>query len=128
MSFPRVVLWLATANFVVAGAFALLFPATNASLIQLEPGGVTAFSDLRAVYGGLRLGIGCFLAWAAVTRALRVGLLLTATLFAGNILGRVVSLAADGVPAPAALGLLAFEMVALGVAGLAAARSRQPAA
>ena len=80
MSFAKLVLWLSAANWLVAGTFALAAPAANASLIQLELGGIISFSDLRAVYGGLRIGIGCFLAWAASTGHWRPGLIAAAAL------------------------------------------------
>ena len=120
MSFAKLVLWLSAGNWLVAGTFALAAPAANASLIQLELGGIISFSDLRAVYGGLRIGIGCFLAWAASTGHWRPGLIAAAALFGGNVLGRLVSLLADGVPESPGLLLLGFELLGVVLVGVRA--------
>ena len=122
MSFAKLVLWFAALNWLAAGAFALALPAANASIIQLELGGIISSSDLRAVYGGLRVGIGCFLAWTASTGHWRPGLIAEAALFGGNVLGRLVSLLADGVPESPGLLLLGFELFGLVLAGVALAR------
>jgi hypothetical protein len=111
-----------------AGFFALALPAANASIIHLELGGIISFSDLRAVYGGLRVGIGCFLAWAASTGHWRPGLIAAAALFGGNVLGRLVSLLADGVPEAPGLLLLGFELFGVVLVGVALARREVSAA
>ncbi|HME72229.1 MAG TPA: DUF4345 family protein [Myxococcota bacterium] len=128
MSFAKLVLWFSALNWLAAGTFALALPATNASIIQLELGGIISSSDLRAVYGGLRVGIGCFLAWAASTGHLRPGLIAAAALFGGNVLGRLVSLVADGVPEPPGLLLLGFELFGVVLVGVALTRREVSAA
>jgi hypothetical protein len=122
VSFAQLVLWLSAASYFAAGIFALALPAANASIIRLELGGVISSSDLRAVYGGLRIGIGCFLAWSASTGHWRPGLIAAAALFGGNVLGRVVSLLADGVPESPGLLLLGFELLGVVLVGVALAR------
>ncbi len=126
MSLAKIVLWLAAANWIAAGSFALALPVENAALIHIELGGTIASSDLRAVYGGLRLGIGCFLAWAAWTGHLRPGLIAAALLFGGNLLGRAVSLVVDGVPESPGLTLIAFELLGLVLVGAALVRRPSP--
>ena len=101
-------------------------PAANASIIQLELGGIISSSDLRAVYGGLRIGIGCFFAWAVSTGHWRPGLILAATLFGGNDVGRPVSLLADGVPESPGLLLPGFEFFGAVLVGVALARRDVP--
>ena len=128
MSFAKIVLWLAAGNWLVAGTFALVLPVANASIIQLELGGIISSSDLRAVYGGLRIGIGCFLAWAASTGHLRPGLVAAAALFGGNVLGRLVSLLADGVPEAPGLLLLGLELLGVVLVGTALTRQEESAA
>jgi hypothetical protein len=88
--FAKLVLCFSAVNFLAAGLFALALPAANASIIQLELGGIVSSGDLRAVYGGLRIGIGCLFAWAIASGHWRPGLIATAALFGGNILGRPV--------------------------------------
>jgi len=128
VSFAKIVLWLAAVNWLVAGTFALVLPVANASIIQLELGGIISSSDLRAVYGGLRIGIGCFLAWAASTGHLRPGLVAAAALFGGNVLGRLVSLLADGVPEAPGLLLLGLELLGVVLVGTALTRQEESAA
>jgi hypothetical protein len=122
MSFAKLVLCLSAANFLAAGLFALVLPAANASIIQIQLGGVISSSDLRAVYGGLRIGIGLFFAWAVSTGHWRPGLIAAVAVFGGNVLGRLVSLLADGVPETPGLLLLGFEVIAVVLVGIALMR------
>ena len=124
MSFANVVLWLAAANYFGAGNYALVLPVVNASLIQLEPGGIVALADLRCVYGGLRIGIGLFLAWLAYTGQTRLGLVGAGVLLGGNIFGRLVSLLADGVPESPGPIFLVFEIAGITLIATALSRSR----
>jgi len=128
VSFAKLVLWLAAANYLAAGIFALALPAVNASIIQVELGGIISSSDLRAVYGGLRVGSGCFLAWTALMGHWRLGLIAAAALLGGNVLGRLVSLLADGVPESPGLLLLGFECLGVVLVATALARRELPAA
>jgi hypothetical protein len=92
--------------------------------IPLE--GPPALSEARANYGGMHVGMGLFLLSAAALPGLRrAGLLATLAFTGGLAIGRLVSLAVDGMPSPFVWFLLTTE---LGAAGLAlAALGRGPA-
>ena len=76
------------------------------ALVDLPPASATARSDVRALFGGLELGVGLTLAACARRPTWwRPGLLLQATAFGGLALGRAVSLAVDGMPRPITFAL-----------------------
>lgn len=126
MTFARLVLVLSALTFAGAGAAFLLRPVEMTSIIGVELAKTVSRSDIRAVYGGLQVGFGGFLAYASAQPS-RVALALAAQLavFAGLLLGRVASLLADGVPEAPGWMLVAVEALGLtlGVAALAALRS-----
>ncbi|MGH0035803.1 MAG: DUF4345 domain-containing protein [Myxococcota bacterium] len=102
------------------GLFFLLYPSW-VTLVDLELPTPAAASDVRALFGGLELGVGVFLVWAAFWPGwLRAGLLAQLLAFGGLVLGRVLSFALDGWPGLVSLGLLAGELVGLGLGLLAA--------
>jgi hypothetical protein len=84
----------------------------------------TARSDVRALFGGLELGIAAALALCARRPEWhRVGLLLQAFAFGGLALGRLTSLLLDGMPRMISVVLLAAELLGVVVA-LIALRAR----
>lgn len=123
MAFAKLVLGLAALNWLIAGLFVLALPDVNASIIEIELSTVSSYGDHRAVYGGLRFGIGCFLAWTLASGHLRPGLVATLALLCGNILGRLISVLADGVPGTAGLALLTSELIGVTLVGIALSRS-----
>jgi hypothetical protein len=75
--------------------------------------GPSAHSEIRAAYGGMHAAIGLLLLYAAVRAELRrAGLWLALCFMGGLTAGRLVSLAADGVPNAFVLRLLAAEALA----------------
>lgn len=104
----RGLLTLVGAGNAVFGVWGLIRPAATASMLGLQVPGSQGLGEVRAVYGGLVLMVGLLTltaAWrdtgAATLRALSV-------LFAGLVLGRVLSVVLDG-PAAATLAAGAFE-------------------
>lgn len=95
----------------VAGALHLVAP----QMMMREPGidlvTVNHLHVVRAAYGGAYLGIAAlFLAGALNRVAARATLTAVLLIFGGFALGRVVSLAVDGVPVGLYLGVLAAEV------------------
>ena len=114
-------LWLAAAAFAGPGLAFLLAP-EYLRLVDLTPTSATARSDVRAVFGGLELGLAAFFAVCARRPAARrAGLLAAALAFGGLALGRLLSLAGDGVPRALTFALWAPELLGCGLA-LAALR------
>ena len=109
----RVLLGLIAAVNLAWGAISILDPLWAARMVGLEvPDAPAALGELRAVYGGLVGSLGVVLALAVLRRPLRAWYGALAILFAGLVLGRVVSLFADGFDA--------FTVLALGVEGITA--------
>jgi hypothetical protein len=74
----------------------------------------TAASDVRAVYGGLQLGLACVMALAAARRStLVVGVVVQVVVFSGLVLGRITSRIIDGDPGATGLYLFTADAVAL---------------
>lgn len=93
-----------------------------AERVGLGLAGAIADQDVRAVYGGLQIGVAVFLLmYAAQPDWFRPGLVAQILFFGGLALARVVSLLTVGTPGPLGVTLHAAEIVAL-VLGLIALR------
>lgn len=104
----------------VVGALHLLAP----QMMMKEPGIVLSstnhFHVVRAAYGGAYLGIAAlFLAGAFGRIDVRAALTAVVLIFSGFALGRVVSIAVDGMPVPLYLGVLGAELLFAACAVLA---------
>jgi len=87
----------------------------NPQMMMREPGielsTVNHLHVIRAAYGGAYLGMAAlFLAGALGRLDARFSLTSVVILFAGFALGRLVSIAADGLPVPLYLGVLSAEV------------------
>lgn len=113
---PRAVVAVSALVFLGFGFAFLLAPAQMAAHINLLPDTPTALSDIRAVYGGLEVGLGLYLGIAALRRSwLASAVTLLSIAFAGVVAGRITSLVVDGTP-----GVIVFLAFALEAAGLLA--------
>jgi len=95
----------------VVGALHLIDP----QMMMREPGIELVSTNhvhvVRAAYGGAYLGIAAvFLAGLLRLVDVRAALAAVALIFGGFALGRVVSIAIDGVPVPLYLGVLGAEV------------------
>lgn len=107
----------------VVGALHLADP----QMMMREPGialsSTNHFHVVRAAYGGAYLGIAAlFLAGALQRIDTRSALAAVVLIFGGFALGRIVSIAADGVPVPLYLGVLGAELFFASTALLALRR------
>ena len=97
---------------VVVGALHLLAPQMMMATPNISLTSTNHFHIIRAAYGGAYIGIGVLFLLGLVQPAMRrFALMAVAILFAGFAFGRLVSIVADGVPAPLYLGVLGFELV-----------------
>ena len=107
----RLTLFGAGLMMLVVGALHLI----NPQMMMKEPGielsTVNHLHVIRAAYGGSYLGMAVlFLAGALGRLDARFALSAVAILFGGFALGRIVSIAADGLPVPLYLGVLGAEV------------------
>lgn len=110
---PQVLVILSALAFGGLGIVFLADPARLAGTVEL---GTSPFQtiELRAMYGGLELGVAVFLLWCAAAPQ-RVGLGLWFSLFAygGLALGRLSGILLSGVEGGPHWGLVAVETVAI---------------
>jgi uncharacterized protein YjeT (DUF2065 family) len=94
----KIVLWVLAIVFVLVGLGFLLAPETFTEMAtETSPDGGAPLTEIRAVSGGVALGLGVFWALCAQRAAwTAAGLTLGALVGAGLALGRVVGFAADG--------------------------------
>jgi hypothetical protein len=126
---PTTVLAAGAVGFAGFGAALLTVPSLL-GVVDLAPPSATAASDLRAVYGGIELGVGVFLGVCAGRPAWRTPGLAAMTLaLGGAAVGRLLGLTLDGAPRPIALVFGALELAGALAALLALlAMRRGPAA
>lgn len=121
LTLPSLSLALASAALLGFGVPLLVVP-DLVRLIELGPATATGRSDVRAVYGGLEVGLGIFCGLCARRPPwFRAGLTMLALALAGVLAGRLVSLVADGWPR---MITLVFTGGELAVAALAVAALR----
>jgi hypothetical protein len=108
-SVRRFILGAAAAVFVLIAIQAILRP--DQLLLGGHLDSIDAYSEFRAIYLGLWLATAVLLIIAA--RRIREAILgdLGALLILGQVFGRIVSLAADGVPGPRVWGIFMLELV-----------------
>jgi hypothetical protein len=99
------------------GVAFLLSPTSMSSRLDVALPTPSALSDFRSAQGGFQLGFGVLLGWCGMKADwVRCGLIAQALTSGGFVLGRLVSLAADGRPKPITYGLLALEAVGCALA------------
>lgn len=119
MSIGRIALILSIVGFAAFGVPALLWPAEVVSFVGIELPTPAARSDVRAVYGGMQLGLAAFLAYcAAKPERTALGLAATTTCIVGLATARGLGAIVDGEVAPITLVYLSVEA---GSAAIAAA-------
>ena len=109
------------------GIWLWLFPETIGG-VGLHVEGATGRVEVRAVYGGLELGLGAFLLWtAAHPSRYRVGLVAALFFVSGIAIGRASGIALEGFVAREAIWLfLSIEVVAALVTATLLYRSDSP--
>jgi hypothetical protein len=102
-----ILLGLATLNIAVQG---LLDPQAIMDNVQVTLGNATARNSVRALYGGVNLALALFWLYAAFYRQ-REGLRFALLYTGGFAIGRLVSIAVEGVPGAFAMQWLVTESV-----------------
>jgi hypothetical protein len=123
MTFPHIVLVGCAAVFAGFGVLSLLAPRRMARMVEFSSESPTARVELRAMYGGLELGIAAFLVWAAF-RAEWMEAALWATLLMIGAIGtcRLVGLVVESGARRGMWFAFGIEVLAAGAAGAALLR------
>jgi len=109
-AFPRLFVWFNAILFASVGVGFLVAPEFFGAWVELELSSDTARTDVRAVYGGLDLGMGLFLLWCgADPERTRAGIAAATLGVVGLAFGRTLGSAIDGLSAANAL-FLAIEL------------------
>ena len=125
MSLDRVVLALSSAFVLLAGVACVVAPASFAQQAGLSPT-PSALTEIRAFYGGLQVGMGCFLIWCIRQRSLTfAGLLLVAFGVGGAGMARVLGMLIDRAPTAYHLTNLAVEVTTVALVAVALSRRRR---
>ncbi len=114
----RAILALHALTFLGLGIAFLAAPTEMAAIVDLEATTPLARNDIRAVYGGLELGIGALLLAALMSEDLAPALRSLLVIFGAMIGSRLLSLFVDGAPAQPGTLLLGLELAAFASAAI----------
>lgn len=111
VNFPVWALWLCAVAFLVTGLLFTVMPQSMFAAIGLDVPSGSPITELRAVYGGLEVGAGIFLALCARRGgvAVELGLVLSFLLFGGLATYRAIGMGIDAPQVPLMSLLLVLE-------------------
>jgi len=119
MSIGRIALFVSVLGWAFGAAF-LAWPVELVAPVGIELPSATARTDVRAVYGGLQLGLAAFLAYCAASPARTVvGLAATTACIAGLAAGRFLGVLVDGECTRTTLVYLSIEASSAAIAAAA---------
>lgn len=126
--FPKVVLWIDALIYAGLGAWLVVDPVASLAGVGVTVSAPAGVTELRAMYGGLELGLGAFLALTALRPAWREAGLWMAALSVGGLgLARGLSAALDAA-SPMLWGFVALELTATALNAAAIVALRRSAA
>lgn len=117
----RIILLLDALVFVTLGSIFLIIPARMAEFVDIVATAPAATADVRAVYGGMEIGVGLFLLWCGLSiPRVRTGLLAASLILACVATGRLFGIVNDTDQPAITFINLAVEIfgAAISVAGL----------
>jgi len=108
----RIVLALDALLFGAFGALYWVIPQAMAAKVGIALTSTGAIIDIQGLYGGLELGLGCFLGFCALTadRA-RTGLVAGTLVLCGIALSRLVAIARFGLPDSSVAVLIGLDLL-----------------
>lgn len=128
MSFARAYLRVVGVMGLFFGLVYLLAPEAMTHPTGFGPLGPNALTDVRATYGGLQIGAGLFLLWAAADAArVRIAVILQALTIGAVALCRLTGILIDGSPNSFLLSALVTEVAFTALALVALRRLATPA-
>lgn len=102
--------------FLAVGLAYLLSPVTMMSYVDVQVESATARNDIRAVYGGVNVGLGVFFLFSAArANWLAPALFASLLVFVALVAGRIASLVLDGTPS-----VMIFLVAAVETGGIVA--------
>jgi len=125
MSFDRGVLVFLGAFVLLAGLACLIAPASLAQQAgwSATPAGLT---EIRAFYGGLQVGFGCFLLWCSRQPGrILAGLLVEGLVVGGVGIARAIGMLVDRAPTRFLLANLAVEAATVVLVAVAVSKQRR---
>ena len=117
--FALTIVLLTALTFIGVGVSFLVDPTGMAALVDIEATSALARNDIRAVYGGLEVGVGIALLAALAGGGPERPLKSTIYLFGAIVLARSLSIAVDGKPGDPGALLLGLELLCFTCASLA---------
>lgn len=121
----KVTLWGAGITMLVVGGLHLFNPQMMMDTPQIQLSTVNHLHVIRAAYGGAYLGIATLFLLGALGRIpVRVGLLSVLVLFGGFAVGRLFSMAVDGMPVALYFRVLGTELFFMVCAAVALRKAR----
>lgn len=113
MTVWRLVLVIIGMSFIGFGLAFVSYPGDMAAMVSIILVEKSARTDIRAIYGGMELGIGVFFLTCAMRRDfVRIGLFASACVLIGMATSRFVGLLLDGFWQPAQLLFMLIEAAA----------------
>ncbi len=121
----RLVVVIVALVFIGLGAWAVADVRGMVSLVGVVPGGPGSELELRAMYGGLELGLGAFLLWCVANKStVRIGLMCVAATIGGLGLTRLVGIVMDPNQPSMQLLLATAELATTALAAIELFRQR----
>ena len=96
LHFSKGILALSAAAFIGIGIAFVVFPEYLLGRVGIDAPHGSPLTDIRAVYGGLDLGIGLFLLYCLIRSEVQLGLVASAMILWCLVGSRLVGVAADG--------------------------------
>jgi len=121
----RILVVVVAVVYIALGAWAVADVRGVASLLGITPAGPGSELELRAMYGGLEIGLGVFLLWCASNKTtLRTGLLCVAATVGGLGLTRLTGIVMDPSQPSLQLLLATAELATTGLVVIEIVRKR----
>lgn len=123
--FQNIVLAISALVFIGIGLAFLTVPESMLPRVNITVPAGTALTDIRAVYGGLDLGVGLFLGFCFVRRQMKLGLYACAFTLGGLAAGRIIGILLQREQDAITFFLLASEVLGAALAIVALISDRQ---
>jgi len=121
--FPKSVLAFSTLAFIGIGISFIAFPESLLEVVGIHAPAGSPLTDIRAIYGGIDLGVGLFLLYCLVRSEVRLGLIASALILFSLAAGRSVGLVLDGEQDAITFYLLAVEVLGGALSAIAVTRA-----